>query len=295
MNNSGLINDTNNIKINRIISSLIYFYEKIVPNKIISIYIIGSYANKTFIKNSDLDITVILSEDITDNDFDTLEEFTVNLNNISDIPLDISYYKLNDLQDKQRALPINVLIKNGSKHIFGQDIKKEIDLPDLKSYIKTSINKALYFISRVRSDYYNNGNYKYLKINDVINGNIKKLDFPDNTKQFFGYTSRTINDSEGNEIPITKELILINSLIATAILACKGIYVGDKDQSLIKYKENINDNWTENIELTYTFCREKYNYLIPEEILEQNKLIDICKKTLEFENYFLEFILNLKL
>lgn len=295
MSNIELINKTNNEKINKIISALLYLYDQIIPDKVLSIYIIGSYANKTSIKNSDLDMTVVLNENADKNDLRNMDKFTDNLNYISSVPLDISYYTLSELKDENKNLAINVLIKNGSYHIFGKDIKDEINFPNKEKYLRMCINRALYFISRVRNEYYNNGSFTYINMEDVINKKIENLDFPDKTQKFFGYTARTIEDSDGNEIPITKELILINSLIATTRLAEKGVYVGDKDSSLTKYKEVINDQWTENIEATYSFCREKYNYLIPEEESEQEKLIEICKKTLELENYFLQYILSLKL
>ncbi|MGQ4726012.1 hypothetical protein, partial [Streptomyces tunisiensis] len=128
---------------------------------------------------------------------------------------------------------------------------------------------------------------------DVTDGTLKELDFPDKSKKFFGYTERTLENPEGIEIPITKELILINGLIATTILASKGLYIANKDDALTMYKKVINDQWTSLLEDTYYFCRDKHKYLIPENSDDQNKLKEICEKTLEFENYFLKFVLNL--
>lgn len=47
-----LINQTPNEKINKIINALIYFYKNIVNDNLLSVYIIGSYANKKNIVNT---------------------------------------------------------------------------------------------------------------------------------------------------------------------------------------------------------------------------------------------------
>lgn len=286
MQNIEFFNKTDNVKINKIISALIYFYKDIFGNKLLSIYIIGSYANKTNIYNSDIDLTMVI-----DNAPKELivhaEEFIENLNYISNIGLDVSFYNIDVLEKGNKA--ISILIKEGGVHIFGKDIRDKINLPPINEYLKTSINRTLYFLSRVRPTFDN-----ILDIKDIYDDKSFKLSFPDSTKEFFGYTERTIENSEGIEIPITKEIVLINSLIGTSILAANKVYVGDKDSSILKYREVINDEWSAHIENSYNFCREKYGYLIPEDKIEREILKEICKKTLEFENYFLDFVLNCK-
>jgi hypothetical protein len=75
--------------------------------------------------------------------------------------------------------------------------------------------------------------------------------------------------------------------IATAIVALKsGRYVGKKSDSIKSYKDYVNDDWTGFLEEMYEWGRERWGYHIPEDEVERDRLRELCKRTLAFENHY---------
>jgi hypothetical protein len=94
--------------------------------------------------------------------------------------------------------------------------------------------------------------------------------------------------ADGSEVNCTRDLIRLVGWSATAILAFKaGQYVARKSDCQRLYTDYIADRWTALLYDTYTLCRGRWNYLIPDDLGERRLLRLICSHTLAFENHFL--------
>ncbi|MFN8670954.1 MAG: hypothetical protein U0457_02595 [Candidatus Sericytochromatia bacterium] len=250
-------------------------FNTIFEEKFLSFYLIGSYAENYAINSSDIDGFIILTS-VTDkeikNAYKLMEFFWEN----SLFDLDISI-----IQDINILTPLNntekmdaFLIKNNSYLFFGKDIKNNIPEINLKDYLDISIKRPIHFISRVRK----------------IKNPSYPIDYPNKKDPYFGYCNRKILIN-GKKTKSTKELLVNVGWIATALIALKAEkMVLNKNDCLAKYKEYVNDEWFSFIEEIFSFCRNNYEYKIPKNKKDKLKLIELCKKALEFENYFLKNI-----
>lgn len=250
-------------------------FKTIFEDKFLSLYLIGSYAENYAINTSDIDGFIILKS-ATDKEikkaYKLMEFFWEN----SLFDLDISIISeeniLNPLSNIDKT--DSFLIKNNSLLFYGKDIKQNIQDINLDDYLAISIKRPIHFISRVR---------KLKNINYPV-------DYPNKNDTFLGYCNRKILIN-GKKTKSTKELVVNVGWIATALIALKAEkMVLNKNDCLAKYKEYVNDEWVSFIEEIFSFCRNNYEYKIPKNKKDKLKLIELCKKALEFENYFLKNI-----
>ncbi len=115
------------------------------------------------------------------------------------------------------------------------------------------------------------------------------LEYPDPSGEFYGYNTRKIRLPDGTSVNSTRNLIRVTGWMATALIALQaGQYVARKRDCHTMYQQWIGDEWTPLQENIYTLCRGKWNYLIPQDKADQERLRAICARTLEFENHFLQ-------
>lgn len=261
-------------EINKTIKEIIDTFELLMPNKMISFYIIGSYAENYYTKNSDIDALLILKDNLSKKELNKAENILDNLSEESLTDLDISVISENELyHPKTLNQKIDaLLVKKNSYLFYGKEIKEKIPEIDIDSYINMAVNRPIHFIARVRDN-------KYLTY---------PIDYPNKEVFHFGYCNRKILIN-GKNTPSTKELVVNVGWMATALIALKAKeVVVRKNDCLDKYKLFVNDEWVDFLEDVFAICRDKWEYRIPQKNNDKNKLISICKKTLQFENYFLE-------
>ena len=92
----------------------------------------------------------------------------------------------------------------------------------------------------------------------------------------------------GVEVFSTRDLIRLTGWAATAMIAFKaGRYVARKSDCHKMYQACFQDEWGQLLEDIFEYCKKRWNYLIPDEIEERNRLREMCRRTLSFENHFL--------
>ena len=116
------------------------------------------------------------------------------------------------------------------------------------------------------------------------------LDYPDPSGEFFGYPQEPAADGTfGAAIGPLKWLVTGVGRAAQSILALQeGQFVATRAACLEAYRELINDQWTEFIEDIHALCRARWRFGIPKPDDERRKLRDLCRRTLAFENHFLD-------
>lgn len=257
---TNIINDQ---QVEVILQGIVGIAELVFPDRIRSYYLTGSYAEDTAVSASDLDLLLVFKERITEDERNAIWDLSDNTSLLAPMFLDLEGVGEDQIAQK------GVQLKLASHCICGEDIWSNVQLPPMDDYIREWMHDhPLHFMMRLARE------------QESI---LYPLDFPDPNDPFMGYGKNPIESKKD-----TKLLSAIVGQIATAIVIHKAhVYVPTKGDCLTLYREHIKDEWVDFIEQVYEVCRNQWEYQIPDEPGKQEKLQSICKRTLEFENYFL--------
>lgn len=256
-------NIINNPQVEVILQGIIGIAELVFPDRVRSYYLTGSYADDTAVSTSDLDLLLIFKESITEDERNAVWNLSDHTSLVAPLFLDLEGVGEDQIAQK------GVQLKLASQFIYGEDIRPHVQLPSMDGYIREWMHDhPLHFMMRLAR-----GQESILY----------PLDFPDPNDPFMGYGKNPIENKKD-----TKLLSAIVGQIATAMVIHKAhVYVPTKGDCLALYQEHIKDEWADFIEQVYKVCRNQWEYQIPDEPGKQEKLREICKRTLDFENYFL--------
>lgn len=247
------------------------------PERIRAIYIQGSYADDTYIETSDIDLLIVFKGSFQHDEQRCAELLVQQCVAENTFELDI------ELVDEQSFVEgISPTFKYGSRLLSGEDIRDNFPLVSPKMWTRDRMHSSLW---RTAHLFHRSGSISY------------PLNYPDPQGEFYGYDARLLRLPDGSEVHCTRDLIRLVGWSATAILAYKkGVYVARKGDCHTLYKAHFDDEWGQLVQDIYELCREKWNYLIPEDEDERRLLRNICERTLGFENHFLriykEFVIE---
>lgn len=243
-------------QIKEIIENIIQEWEQAFPKRVLGWYLLGSHSNGFAVSGSDLDLFFVLNDQIeTESDISTASKVEQKLKTCYPMPIEVWGQSLNYLQSLEtRKLPCHELIhtvsiKLGSKHLKGIDIREEIPLPPIKLYSNALASIACGWIMETQNNR--------------------------DCGSYLGYCKTD-----------TKPLVRIVLSVASALIADKvKIYIPRKSDIARLYREKINDQWTSLIEVVHEELWQKREYELPKSEADKQRLFDICKLALEFENF----------
>jgi predicted nucleotidyltransferase len=279
MNEILLLNTTHNEQIDDILKRSVATFEEAFSGRIRGYYIEGSYADGSGIPTSDIDLLVIFKDAFADEQERAVaEEVARQCVSLGEVEMDIQLTE----EEHLYTVGIRPALKMGSMVIYGEDIRESLPLISLQDWTR----------DRMQSSYWRTVNL--FKRPFVVT---YPLTYPDPDGEFYGYDQRKLRLADGSEVNCTRDLIRLIGWSATAILAFKARqYVARKSDCQRLYANYIADEWTATLYDTYTLCRGRWNYLIPDSQGERRLLRLICSRTLAFENHFLliykEFLLG---
>ena len=259
---------TGNPAIDAMLIELITEFEAKLPGRISGYYVLGSYADGSGVKSSDLDIDLLLNP-CPPEDRQSAQE-------LAQIWIERSFVELEiELEEKEllrQGVPPN--FKYGSTLLYGEDVRDDLPLLSLPVWTR----------DRMHSSYWRTvhlfGRSTPIRF---------PLEYPDPQGEFFGYDARLLRLKDGREVPCTRDLIRLVGWSATGLLAWKaGKYVARKKDCHRLYQECFADEWGQLLQEIYEKCRGRWNYLIPEQETARRELREICARTLDFENHFLQ-------
>lgn len=264
-----LLNSVGNVKVDNILRGVIGIFESVFPNRIRGYYLKGSYTDGTAVPASDIDVDILFVDSfLSGEEHEKAQQTSEYCSLISPIDLELNLY--GEGQALRRGFPE---LKFASILLYGEDIRDKLVLIPLEWWQRSLMHVPYRFFSRIR------GNPEYLRF---------PLDYPDPQKEFYGYDTREVRVADNSRHPGTKEIINCVGKSALAIIALKAnVYVNDKNDCLKQYRIRINDEWTDLIQDVYAKCRRTWAYCVPEDTEDRKQLINICERTLAFENYFL--------
>lgn len=270
MSQISLLHSTVNTDVDCILQTVIHAYENEFPGYIRAYYIIGSYSDRSYVPNSDIDLGIIFAKPLTQEQLERAWALAEECASISQIRLDIGL-------DLEQNLPGvgRVLFKLGSLCVYGTDIRDQLELPPMAEYQRDVTWSPYRFLGQVVRD------------QEVL---IYPLAYPDAADHFYGYTQKRIHEWYPAEVTSgTKETITGITRTATALLALhEHCHVGTKKASVELYRRHINDEWTDVVETWYYKGKLEWHYAIPTQAEDQKLLRDLCQQTLAFENHYFQ-------
>ncbi|GCE07496.1 nucleotidyltransferase domain-containing protein [Dictyobacter aurantiacus] len=256
-------------RIGAVVREVIRLYENTFPGQIAACYVEGSYADQTSLPTSDLDLLIVFRGRFADDAARQAAEQAWNGNEAGTHEVDISVID----EDTLRKEGVYPSAKLGGRLLYGEDVLSLYPIIPIEEWARERMNAAYWLTINV-----------YQRPIPVR----LPLPFPNPADEFYGYTNRTVTLADGREVPCTRNLVRTTGWAATALLAFQaGQYVGRKRDGLRLYREHIGDEWTSLLEEIATFCRDRWQYLIPEAPEERTHLRSICQRTLGFEQHFL--------
>ncbi|NKB65654.1 MAG: hypothetical protein GKR89_01215 [Candidatus Latescibacteria bacterium] len=265
-----LVASTGDNRADGIIRGVVRRYQEQLGGYIKAYYVIGSYADGSQVPLSDIDLVVLFGKPLTQAQLDGAWELAGDCGRGSPIRLDIG------LELEQRLeVGAQVGLMLGSRCVFGEDSRSQWALPSMAAYRRYVTWGPYRFLGQV------------VRQQEVLQ---VPLDYPDAQAPFYGYTAKRIERWYPEAVEQgTKELITGVSRTARALLALEaGQYVGSKDASVKLYHQHIGGPWADYLETLYQKGKLTWQYLVPEELAEQQQLDEICHQTLAFENYYFQ-------
>jgi hypothetical protein len=239
-----------------------------LPNRLRTVYVLGSYADETALPTSDLDLVLIVAERLRAGEQARIEALSATWATQSRGELDIEVK-----EEVALRAGVSPTLKLGSRLLWGEDVIQSMDIMPLAPWTRDRMHSSYWRLAGLFS------RPTPLAI---------PLDYPDPSDEFFGYARRLRRLPNGHQAPGTRDLMRAVGWMATALLAYSaGQYVATKRQCASMYREHIGDEWTTLLDDMAQRVRDTWQYRIPMAHDERMRLRAICTRTLGFENHFL--------
>ena len=243
------------------------------PGRVLAIYSTGSYSGGYAVAGSDLDLALIFSGEVAETERKQGAHLVEELSDLVSLELDLVL--LGEVEEIRPAL------KFDSTLVQGTDVRDRLRVMSTAYWIRERMYGGGWLICHL---------FGRRGVAEI------PITFPSASGEFFGYnTDRggAVSGPEGS----TKDLVRATSWAATAIVGQKsGGYVTSKAHLQSKLRDHLPQEWASFIEVLFTFCRRQTSYGIPKDANGRKKLRELCSRTREFEDYFLnayrEFLLD---
>lgn len=274
---------TSSPEVNLIVEGIVDLIVNFFNLDVISIYLLGSYTDDSAIGNSDIDMAVVYRKNDDEQIRKIKEYLSIYSRGVFMKEIDlylVSYDQLKQLDQKSLLTREGILnVKIASKIVFGEDVRDEIVIPSVESYIEMTYETPFHFMKKVRG----------LGDNDEL----FELTYPDSNDAYYGYLSFV---SDTHQTLESKPLLSLIGWICTSLIAIKsGVLVGKKSDVARLYKKHVNDIWNNYVFDAYRLIRSSLNYGFPIAEYDKDELRNLCEQTLNFERYYIDEFKKYKL
>jgi predicted nucleotidyltransferase len=252
-----------------IAQSIVAAFTQQFPRRVRACYLLGSAADGSELRTSDLDLTLIFAGVFaTPEERDAAMRLITSLSSHAPVELDI------EIADEQTlASGLDPNLKFAATLLYGEDIRADLPLIPIADWTRDRMHSSWWRVARL------------FERPRIIT---PPLAYPEPAREFLGYTRRGVLLEDGRIVPSTRDLIRLVGWAATALLALDcGVYVARKRDAHRLYHEHIGGPWDTLILDVYETLRTRWAYLIPDDQQDRAILRAICERTLEFERYFL--------
>lgn len=237
--------------------------ETLLPGKVSAYYLVGSYASGHEVAASDLDLHLVFNGTPSEHDCAVLDTVGKTFSRCG-VEIDLipfSTPKISGFADPRTKLEGRLL--------YGEDLLREVPLPEIKVYTLQQIDKALSYLQRIRD---------HVSLHNPATA-------PNPDGEWLGYDHRINPDGSKS----TKEFVSSAGWIATALCAIEnGTYIPSKSACLSEFMKIPSNSWSEHLQIIFGDIRGTWDYKIPKEASDKAKLKSICKNEVTFEQMFID-------
>jgi hypothetical protein len=257
------------VVIDEVIGQVVARYWDAFAGRQLSCYLIGSYADGTANRLSDIDL-VMVAVGWKPAEADRGREQAMRAALPADPRVDVALIAEAELA----ASRVGVNVKLGSVLIEGEDVRGRLALPPLPVYRRQVVAGARHFIGPV------------LRGAEEI---ALPLAYPEADDEFFGYARTRIAAWYPPAVEHgLKEWVTAGTRIATALVGLRGNYVGSKAEAIRLYAEVIGDAWADDLAVLYGRGKGEWGYLLPEDEADRQVLRGLAERFLGLERRFLK-------
>ena len=251
--------------------------QKEVPGLISAYYLTGSYAYGDPLPTSDIDLVFVhssrLPDEVHSQSEDKLMRVLQRLKSRSVVEISV----VHKMEDDERRMVYPPDFRVHRALLFGEDVYEGRFDPSLPENHLYSTRQAFHRAYQCVSSFYGDAEPMDLP-----------LSFRSPESEFFGYETEEV-DRDGRPTPGL--LRMMNDClfpVSTALINWKtGTHVMRKDTLAEFYRCRVADEWTDLITDAFNLCRKTWHYRVPEAQADRERLRLICRRTLDFDNYFM--------
>ncbi len=263
-----LVASTGNTRMDAVVRRLIAQFDATLPNRLLAVYMLGSYADASAVSTSDLDLEFIIADRFWEDERARIQAFLAANASSTDGELDIDFSDEGSLR-----AGVSPTLKLGGRLLWGIDICHELAVIPLPVWTRDRMHTSYWRLFGLFS--------RPLPL-------AMPLNYPDSNDEFYGYTRRLTHLPDGQLAPGTRDLMRSVGWMATALLAYQaGQYVATKRSCASMYRTHIGDEWSNLLDDMAEWVRGEWQYRIPADPADRARLRAICARTLRFENHFL--------
>jgi hypothetical protein len=258
---------TGNPAVDHVLAEVVALLLDRFPERLRSFYLLGSWAYGDARSTSDIDLAAVFRAHtppelgrearLVADEFSHEHGVAVGV-----VPM---------VEGRLRAL-MAVQLKEGALHLFGDDIRTEIDRPFPEAWTRDLMH----------------GMYVLAGISRGLKAIAPPLEYPDPKDDFFGLTVERTTAQDGQPCQGTRDLVTGTGWYATALIAWHaGFMVVRKTDVPWAYDAHVGDRWAPFLRELFSQCRDRWDYQIPPERAVRRRLRALCQSSLDFENHFL--------
>jgi hypothetical protein len=251
-----------------LLRGLVGVYDAAFPERLRCIYVVGSYSDGSAVPGSDLDVGVVFTQPLAEDELARFRQITRSLALISPVRLDCGTVNPERFTNGIPAGLKTALV------VYGDNVFAGFPLEPLQQALRRAMSNTFHslYLLRQRAD-----------------GLVYPLKYPDAGGEYYGYERWGTYLGERTFGPGVRSLVTSVSLIASCwVMLRAGQRVGSKQESVPAYRRHVNDEWTEFVEQVYVQGKEVWHYELPETAKGRRQLRSLCKQMLAFENHFLD-------
>ncbi|HET8912381.1 MAG TPA: nucleotidyltransferase domain-containing protein, partial [Ktedonobacteraceae bacterium] len=174
-------------QIDSIVKEVVQVYEDTFPGEIAAYYVEGSYADHTSLATSDIDLVIVFRHAFAHRETRTMAERTWTSE-----PKGAPEVDLTVVDEESLRAGVHPTLKLGSRLIYGQDVCDLYPLVPIEAWARERMHAAYWLLVTI----YQRSTPVHLP-----------LTLPSPLEEFYGYTNRTLQLPDGQEVFCTRNLI----------------------------------------------------------------------------------------
>jgi predicted nucleotidyltransferase len=277
-----LLHSSGDQRVDAILGGVIGIIELLLPGRIASYALAGSFADGAATALSDIDLIVVFGSVPQAQENARLRTAIAACKQISPRNIDLVVLTKDTLfhadqlafQPSEQPLFGCVAYKYSAVPIYGDDLRLQITDVPRSVYRRTMVHFPFVVLHAQR------GQPEPLPL---------PLQAPQLDDEFLGYTGVRLRGPGVLRVPSTKRLVHASGYIATAFVALASEeYIGDKRSGVRAYCATIGDEWVAHLAAVQAHCYQRWGYRVPEDADDRALLRTLCERQLAFEQHFIE-------